>query len=161
MRTALHACLAAAGLALVATAAHAQSKEDIIWNDPPKPASGASAIASAGAKSTAPSPAQLVPSPSSSSLAPAPIRDDYAAKPKASESTKSASTGSTGTWSDPSMPSKGTVGKSNTSVAASAPTTGVAGPCREFEQDVIIDGHREKAHGRACRQPDGSWKLQN
>ena len=133
------------GIALFASAAAAQSaKEEIIWNDPPKPASSA--------KEAAPAPAPLVPS------APAPIRDDYAAKPKTPESAKSTATG---TWSDPSMPSKGTVGKSNTSMAASAPTPGVAGPCREFEQDVIIDGHREKAHGRACRQADGSWKLQN
>ena len=154
MRTALRICLATAGLALAASAAHAQSsKEDIQWNDPPKPATSSK-------NSIAPTP--LVPPPASSSRAPAPIRDDYAAKPKASESVRSESrSASTGTWSDPSMTSKGTVGKSNTSVATSVPTPGVAGPCREFEQDVFIDGHREKAHGRACRQPDGTWKLQN
>ncbi len=149
MRTALRICLATAGLALAASAAHAQSsKEDIQWNDPPKPATSS--------KSTI-APTPLVPPP-----APAPIRDDYAPKPQARESVRSESrSASTGTWSDPSMPSKGTVGKSNTSVAASVPTPGVAGPCREFEQDVLIDGHREKAHGRACRQADGTWKLQN
>ena len=153
MNSTLRICLATAGLAFVATAAHAQSsKEDIQWNDPPKPATSSSA-----SKSAIP-PTPLVPPPSSSSMAPAPLRDDYAAKPKSSESTRSAATG---TWSDPSMPSKGTVGKSNTSVATSMPTPGVAGPCREFEQDVLIDGHREKAHGRACRQVDGTWKLQN
>jgi hypothetical protein len=155
MNSTLRLCLATAGLALIATAAYAQSaKEEIIWNDPPKPST--TAPASTG-KSGVSAPTPLVPPP-----APAPIRDDYAAKPKSdSGRTESAKNTATGAWTDPSMPSKGTVGKSNTSVAASTPTPGVAGPCREFEQDVIIDGHREKAHGRACRQVDGSWKLQN
>jgi surface antigen len=32
--------------------------------------------------------------------------------------------------------------------------------CREFQSDVIIGGKTEKAYGTACRQPDGSWKVQ-
>jgi len=32
--------------------------------------------------------------------------------------------------------------------------------CREFQSDVIIDGKPDKAWGTACRQPDGSWKVQ-
>ncbi len=31
--------------------------------------------------------------------------------------------------------------------------------CREFQQDIIVDGHTERAYGRACRQPSGAWKL--
>jgi hypothetical protein len=32
--------------------------------------------------------------------------------------------------------------------------------CREFQQTVTIAGRPQQAYGTACRQPDGSWKLQ-
>ena len=32
--------------------------------------------------------------------------------------------------------------------------------CREFQQTVVIGGRQEDAYGVACRQPDGSWKIQ-
>jgi surface antigen len=32
--------------------------------------------------------------------------------------------------------------------------------CREFQTNVVIDGKPDKAYGTACRQPDGSWKVQ-
>lgn len=35
-----------------------------------------------------------------------------------------------------------------------------AGPCREYTADAIIGGKREKIYGTACRQSDGSWKVQ-
>ncbi len=31
--------------------------------------------------------------------------------------------------------------------------------CREYQQKVTIDGKTNSAYGRACRQPDGSWKF--
>jgi surface antigen len=31
--------------------------------------------------------------------------------------------------------------------------------CREYIQEVIIGGEKEKAYGKACRQPDGNWKI--
>jgi surface antigen len=31
--------------------------------------------------------------------------------------------------------------------------------CREFQTQVNIGGKREDAHGVACQQPDGSWKI--
>ncbi|KAJ6644815.1 Zinc import ATP-binding protein ZnuC [Pseudolycoriella hygida] len=30
--------------------------------------------------------------------------------------------------------------------------------CREYTQVVVIGGNRQKAYGKACRQPDGQWK---
>jgi surface antigen len=30
--------------------------------------------------------------------------------------------------------------------------------CREYSTEAIINGSRETVHGKACRQPDGSWK---
>jgi hypothetical protein len=31
--------------------------------------------------------------------------------------------------------------------------------CREFQQQVSIDGKRQQAFGTACQQPDGSWQI--
>ncbi len=31
--------------------------------------------------------------------------------------------------------------------------------CREYTQTVSIGGEPQEAYGRACRQPDGSWKI--
>ncbi len=35
-----------------------------------------------------------------------------------------------------------------------------AGPCREYTVDAMVGGKREKVYGTACRQADGSWKVQ-
>jgi len=31
--------------------------------------------------------------------------------------------------------------------------------CREFQTTVTIGGQPQQAYGRACQQPDGSWKV--
>jgi surface antigen len=31
--------------------------------------------------------------------------------------------------------------------------------CRDFRQKIYVGGHSENATGRACQQPDGSWKI--
>ena len=31
--------------------------------------------------------------------------------------------------------------------------------CREYVQEVMIGGEKKKAYGKACRQPDGNWKI--
>lgn len=33
--------------------------------------------------------------------------------------------------------------------------------CREYQTTVTVNGQSQKAYGKACRQPDGSWKLVN
>lgn len=32
--------------------------------------------------------------------------------------------------------------------------------CREFQQTITVNGQAQQAFGTACRQPDGSWRLQ-
>ncbi len=32
--------------------------------------------------------------------------------------------------------------------------------CREYTTTVVIGGKTQRAHGRACRQPDGSWRRE-
>ena len=31
--------------------------------------------------------------------------------------------------------------------------------CREYTATAVINGRTEKTYGKACRQPDGSWRL--
>ncbi len=56
-------------------------------------------------------------------------------------------------------------GDSATGVTATTnnPAPGQSSPggmyCREFEETITIDGQPQRAHGRACRQPDGTWKI--
>ena len=33
--------------------------------------------------------------------------------------------------------------------------------CREYTQKIIVGGEEQEAYGTACRQPDGTWKIQN
>ncbi len=35
------------------------------------------------------------------------------------------------------------------------------GYCREYQQTIVIGGKEHQGYGTACRQPDGSWKIQN
>lgn len=45
------------------------------------------------------------------------------------------------------------------------PTRELQGPsgeyCREYTQTVILSGRVEEAQGRACYQPDGTWRIAN
>ena len=34
-------------------------------------------------------------------------------------------------------------------------------PCREYVTDAVIEGRSERVTGTACRQPDGTWKIQH
>ncbi len=33
--------------------------------------------------------------------------------------------------------------------------------CREFQSEVTVGGEKQNAHGTACREPDGSWRIVN
>ena len=56
-------------------------------------------------------------------------------------------------WEDPNT----TVGAS--AVPLSTFQTAQGQYCREFQQEIVIDGIAERAYGTACRQPDGSWEI--
>jgi surface antigen len=59
------------------------------------------------------------------------------------------------TWSNPDSGHSGTVTPTRTVHASNGR------PCRDYETTVTIDGRTETAVGRACRQADGTWKVQN
>lgn len=31
--------------------------------------------------------------------------------------------------------------------------------CREYQQRIVVGGQTQSGYGKACRQPDGSWKI--
>ncbi len=57
-------------------------------------------------------------------------------------------------WTNPNTGNSYTVTPTNTYETAS-------GPCREYTTEAMIGGNPETIHGRACRQPDGSWQSVN
>lgn len=58
-------------------------------------------------------------------------------------------------WSNPQSGNSGTV------IPQAPYQTADGGYCREFQQHIIVGGQRQDGYGRACRQPDGSWKIVN
>lgn len=63
--------------------------------------------------------------------------------------------GQTSTWSNPDSGHSGTVTPTKTVYTPDNE------PCRNYETTVTIDGRTETATGRACRQPDGTWRIVN
>lgn len=63
-----------------------------------------------------------------------------------------AKAGQTITWNDPD---KGAVYKV-TPEAAVRVSPGQY--CREYQTTIVISGRKRQAYGKACRQPDGTWK---
>lgn len=66
---------------------------------------------------------------------------------------ESSPTGRTSRWSNPDTGNTG----SYTPRAAVQKEDGSY--CREYQQTITVAGKTEKAYGKACRQPDGSWKI--
>lgn len=56
-------------------------------------------------------------------------------------------------WNNPNSGNSGVV----TPVRDGRSTAGSY--CREFQTEVIVGGKKENAHGVACQQPDGSWRI--
>jgi surface antigen len=63
--------------------------------------------------------------------------------------------GTTSSWKNPDSGNSGTVTPTRTYQASSGQY------CREYQQTVTVGGRTENAFGKACRQPDGSWKVTN
>jgi surface antigen len=61
--------------------------------------------------------------------------------------------GQTIQWNDPQSNASGTFTPTQESRTASD------GYCREYRQTITIGGEQKQGVGRACQQPDGSWKT--
>jgi surface antigen len=64
-------------------------------------------------------------------------------------------TGHTSNWTNPDSGNSGTVTPTKTYQTAEGEY------CREYQQTVTVAGKTQEAYGKACRQPDGSWKVRN
>jgi surface antigen len=84
---------------------------------------------------------------------------DKADKAAMSQSTQNAletrPSGSSTTWWNPDSGNYGTITPERTY------NTSDGTPCREFTQTIYVGGKAEQAYGTACRQQDGSWKIQS
>jgi hypothetical protein len=84
----------------------------------------------------APAPAAPTAPPSN-----APIRENLAPPPGQSTADNSI------IWDSPRSP------------GSPAPAPAPVKDCREYQRQIQIDGKMQMAHGTACRQPDGSWRI--
>ena len=67
---------------------------------------------------------------------------------------ETAPTHQTGAWSNPNTGNSGTVTPTQTMMSANNQ------PCREFQTTINVGGEAVQGYGTACRQNDGSWKIQ-
>ncbi|MDA3920674.1 MAG: RT0821/Lpp0805 family surface protein [Salinisphaera sp.] len=63
-------------------------------------------------------------------------------------------TGSTSSWTNPDT-------NNNYSVTPTRTYEQGNQPCRNFTMNANVNGKPEKVNGTACRQPDGTWKVQS
>lgn len=154
-------CTALVAAALTGTA-YAQSKTNdgtIIWSNPETAGvSQAGATPAPGATKGAPDKNGIIWNDATSNAPPPPTPPrpltsppDAASAPRTFPSGTSASVqDDTVIWDTPPR-------RPGNAIAAAAQP----GPCREFQTEIIIDGRKQPAHGTACRQPDGTWKVVN
>ena len=81
-------------------------------------------------------------------------RDQYLMAQTFEFAMEKAPTNETAKWENPDTGAQGSVTPTKTVVVAEGT------PCREFTTTVSIGGQEEEAYGTACRQADGSWKIQ-
>ena len=82
-------------------------------------------------------------------------KDRLQAEAAAQRAMETSRTGETVTWNNPDSGNSGSV----------TPVRTYQGPdsryCREYQQTVVIGGRTEEAYGTACRQPDGTWRIES
>jgi surface antigen len=81
-------------------------------------------------------------------------RDKRMAAESAQRALETAPSGQPVAWKNPDSGHSGTVTPTRTYQSGNT-------YCREYQQTVTIDGKPERSYGTACRQPDGSWKIQS
>ena len=82
-------------------------------------------------------------------------RDRLLHQQTASQALETNVSGTASTWINPDTGHSGTVTPVQTYQAPSGQY------CREYQQTITVGGRTEEAYGTACRQPDGSWQIDN
>jgi surface antigen len=78
---------------------------------------------------------------------------DRAAAARAEQRAYTAPVGQQITWNNPQNGDSGTIVPVRDGYASNGAY------CREFQQTIVVGGKQEQGFGRACQQPDGSWKI--
>jgi surface antigen len=82
-------------------------------------------------------------------------RDKRMAAEAAQKAFEQHRTGQSSQWSNPDSGNSGTVTPTRTYQLASGQY------CREYRQDITIGNEKHETYGTACRQPDGTWKIES
>jgi surface antigen len=80
-------------------------------------------------------------------------RDKRLQAEAAHKALETAPAGQSVAWKNPDSGHSGTVTPTKTYQTAGGAY------CRDYQATVEIEGKQEKASGKACRQPDGTWKI--
>ena len=82
-------------------------------------------------------------------------RDKRIAAEAAQRAFESNRVGQASAWRNPDTGNSGTITPTRTTQLANGQY------CREYKQTVVIGGEQHQAYGTACRQPDGTWRMQS
>jgi surface antigen len=81
-------------------------------------------------------------------------KDKEMAQQAAQQAFENSRSGESSAWQNPDSGNSGSITPTQTYQTPSGQY------CREYEQDIVVGGEPQKSYGTACRQPDGSWKIQ-
>ena len=81
-------------------------------------------------------------------------KDKEMAQQAAQQAFENSRTGESSAWQNPDSGNSGNITPTQTY------QTPTGQYCREYEQDIVVGGERQKSYGTACRQGDGSWQIQ-
>jgi surface antigen len=81
-------------------------------------------------------------------------RDKRMAAEAAQQAFEQNRTGQASSWENPDSGNSGSITPTRTYQIANGQY------CREYTQDVYIGGEKHETYGTACRQADGSWKIE-
>lgn len=82
-------------------------------------------------------------------------RDKRMAAEAAQRAFESNRSGQTSVWRNPDSGNSGTITPTRTTQLANGQY------CREYKQTITVGGEQHQAYGTACRQADGTWKIQS
>jgi surface antigen len=82
-------------------------------------------------------------------------RDKQMAADAAARAFEQNRTGQTSVWNNPESGNSGSVTPTKTYQLANGEY------CREYHQKITVGGETQTSYGTACRQPDGTWKIQS
>jgi surface antigen len=81
-------------------------------------------------------------------------RDKRMATEAATRAFEQNQTGQTSVWNNPDSGNSGQITPTKTYQLANGQY------CREYKQTIVIGGEPQQSYGTACRQADGTWKIQ-